>query len=153
MYCQLEGQKVWTRSHPFKLTQIKQLHLQVHKRSWLQFSGLYPILLHIWVRPKSRSSPFSSSGSETAYMACLFDLRWQKCHKTSWCNKLPIICPLEYFKNILGNFDASHWSKAITCFWILILNTKIKNGLSKLSFFFFSFFKLGNTHISVSGTF
>lgn len=137
----LEGEKVWTRSRPFKLTWIKQLHLQVHKREILApvFWALSYAILHIWIKPKSRSCPFSSSGSEMAYMACLFYLRWQKCHETSWLHKLPVIFPLEYFKNNLGNFGASHWSYFMTCLQILILNTQIKNGLSKLSSFFFFF--------------
>lgn len=101
------------------LTESISLYLWVHKRSWIQLSGLYPILLRILVRPKSRSCPFSSSGSETAYTACLFDLRFQKFHQKSCFHKLPVIFPLNYFKNNLGNFGASHWSNTIICLWIL----------------------------------
>lgn len=80
-YYQLRGEKV-KKEQDLSLSAIANLgestestplHLQVHKESRVQFSGLYPMLLHIWVRP--RSCPFSSSGSETANMACLFDPR------------------------------------------------------------------------------
>jgi len=82
-HCQLEGETVMKEqdlsisatANLRESTESTTLHLQVHKRPWLQFSGLYPILLYTWVRPKCRSCLFSSSGSETAYTSCLFDPR------------------------------------------------------------------------------
>lgn len=97
--CRREG-KGWTISLLFindKLMLIKRVNLISPSGSQQTLVPVFWSFSHAITylgQKQIQSCLFSSSGSEIAYTACLFNMRLWNCHKTSWFHKLPVISHL-----------------------------------------------------------